>query len=1695
MELKFCRVFHFLYFFLCIGKFLVAASSFPTQKRVSSLYASSPTPSPSQAPSDCEASAPTTRRHSCSLSSLSANLYLEVVAGVGISVNVSSSDGSLAVDAAFKSMYSIWTDLNGNSFIVDKLDNRVRVIDAVTGMVNTVVGTGVEAFTTSGGAGLSVSLCSPWGVVGDHNNQILYVSDKFHVWKYDIVAGTVDRFAGGVLEVSASLGDGLPATLALLDNPAGMWLTSDGDLYIAECGSGKVRVVLSSGIITTVAGGGLIGFGGDGELAISINTKMNSPVGVYVDSNGALYIADKLNVRVRCVNPLDGIISTFAGGGIEIGDDISATAYALAGVGDVRGDIHGNIYISDTVGNRVLRVDVFGIISTFLGSGSSGLNLGISAAVSAIAAPLGIWIDEINCLLYEVESGTSLLKKSIIMSPSGCHSSFDLEGSADLHLKVLAGTGVSGFSADGCHAVDAKFQNLSSVWADFEGNIYLVDNIDNRVRVVDKATGTVNTLLGTGSSLFCSTGGLGLDVPLFSPTGVVGDIDENCLYVSDRYHIWKYNISSGLVSVYAGGNLQISASTGDGGLATDACLNDPTGMWLTADGTLFIAESAGARVRSISHTGIITTVAGCGDVGFGGDGDLAVSETVKLNSPCSVYVNENGALFIADQLNFRVRTVTGGIISTCAGGGLSVVDSIAATSFKLGAVSDVRGDLLGNIFISDTTNHKIFKVDSFGLISTFMGSGSAGINLGISSAVAAITSPLGMWIDQANSIFFYVEAGLLVKESIFICPSSPPVVPCPTLTPVASPSVVPTTSPSSKPAVLPIILPQLSPTVTPTKNPTASPTALPTKSPTAKPTVTPTPVPSKIPTVLPSAAPTTAPTVAPSVNPTHSPSTIPTAVPTFVPTVTPSECPTPSPTALPTRDPTTSPSATPSNGPTVSPTADPSACPTFSPSCTPTVSPTVLPSVTPGVVPSLTPTNEPSVVGQTNMPTVIPSIFPTLNPTTALTVVPSAFPIASPTVKPTVVTSNSPSATPTTAPVIATANPTASPVMESTAPVTTPFSSPTTLPVPTSPSAAPNGGNSPSTPPNGGNSPSDPPVSFPASLSPFSVSSPSSAPFSPVAVPSVSPFTVTNKPIAVTHNPTAKPVTATPSVTGSGPSSQPTGQPTSQPSGQPSQQPSIQPSSSTACNGHYCRDRIEISGRLILDSCFCNSFSSADLRVILQAIEAISVKPQTCDILSTKKLSKTTVGSFRSLSTSLAVTANSFEVKFLDNYEMLYYPKQNTSFVATSKTQAITDAVEQGTFQAILRHLAASRALAELFNVSSTKVYLNTTIISGDSTEEGEHSTPRLSAGAIAGIAVGCFVGIVLFFIFIVYLLNDEGSKRFSESYHERIPSTEPGNNSAGVQEDQDVFQDPENLSSANAALVPLTPQDISLNILMNSPDEPRISSGSVKAGSRNGSANSTPNKSPANSASDPPVDFVMNNPTYGSSKRLSAAAASLKPTPRSGSANGTPAKETQNSNQEVVSPNMINHDVSSSKSSSIHLRSGSPTNSDSNNQGIKRFSTNSRLVPPNDPGSNTRKRVSFQVSPQSDPESANSSFKHGSPASLTTSPQNVSGNNRPPVSFLISPEDDDPEKTTPTVKSVSANENPVAEPPESINLSIKRISANFKPFSKSTSESGPSSNRSDAVKEVSSRSAHMNIERSNDENVSNSLDLNSTNI
>jgi sugar lactone lactonase YvrE len=326
-------------------------------------------------------------------------------------------------------------------------------------------------------------------------------------------------------------------------------------------------------------------------------------------------------------------------------------------------------------------------------------------------------------------------------------------------ISTIAGNGTLGYTGDGGQAVLAELNSPCGVALDASGNLYIPDKNNNCVRKVT-STGLINTIAGNGTSGYSGDAGQATAAELSLPAGVIVDGSGN-LYIADNGNsvVRKVVLSTGIITTVAGNG--IPGYSGDGGQATAAEFGSPRGLAIDATGNLFIADYSEDVVRKvITSTGVISTVAGTGSGGYNGDGGAATSANIW--SPWGINFDASGNLYIAECSNNRIRKVSAGIITTIAGNGTAGFsgDGGQASSAELSTPSGVVFDSPGNFYITDERNDRIRMVNTSGVISTVVGTATAGCTGDGGAATSAeLWEPTGNMVISASTGNWYFADG------------------------------------------------------------------------------------------------------------------------------------------------------------------------------------------------------------------------------------------------------------------------------------------------------------------------------------------------------------------------------------------------------------------------------------------------------------------------------------------------------------------------------------------------------------------------------------------------------------------------------------------------------------------------------------------------------------------------------------------------------------------------------------------------------------------------------------------------------------------------------------------------------------------------------------------------------------------------
>lgn len=655
----------------------------------------------------------------------------------GLGYGGHSPDGNPASKSTIFTVTGLAIDGKGNIYFADAAGSRIRKV-APTGIITTVAGNG--------------SKCDHAGVCGD-----------------------------GGLAINANLN--LPESVAL---------DGSGNLYIADAGDNRIRAVntqakavtiagisIPPGDIQTVAGNSTACTNpqtacGDGGPAIQAN--VSAPDGVALDTTGNIYIADTRDQKIRIVNT-SGIIETFAGNGIgcsnpksNCGDGKAPTSAELDLPQGVWADSSGNIYIADTGDNRIRLVSVTTtLISTVVGftgmPGSSGDNGPVASAL--IDLPGGIWVDSTGNYFVS-DSGNGRIR--VVNNQTSAIT----VGGTTIQAGDIATIAGGGSGGDGGAAASATLALPWDVTEDASGNLYIVDQGNNRIRKVTSPTngGTISTVAGNGSTGYSGDGGLATAATLDGPSSVAFDTNGN-MYIADSNNlvIREVNAISGIITTVAGNGSSCPpppATCGDGGPATAASFAFPLNIALDQSNNLYISDYQGYKIRKVTaSTGDISTIAGTGVEG---------QHLPNLDHPAGLVVDAFNNVYISDQYAGEVlQVVETPNSSTCSQtvGALCQWalnqdaklsgDGLPKLQGSMWNPLDLAIDPAGNIYISGGNNNVVQRISAAtGIYSTVAGNASNSIQGGFSGdngpATTARLANLGAWVD-GNSNLFIADGG------------------------------------------------------------------------------------------------------------------------------------------------------------------------------------------------------------------------------------------------------------------------------------------------------------------------------------------------------------------------------------------------------------------------------------------------------------------------------------------------------------------------------------------------------------------------------------------------------------------------------------------------------------------------------------------------------------------------------------------------------------------------------------------------------------------------------------------------------------------------------------------------------------------------------------------------------------------------
>jgi trimeric autotransporter adhesin len=637
------------------------------------------------------------------------------------------------------SVRSVAADHQGNLYISSYDHNRIFKVDG-QGLLTTAAGNGGGGSSGDGGPAPEATLNQPAGVAVDAAGNLYFVDGADRVRRVDALTRTITTVAGGSY---GFFGDGGPATQAGLRGPLGLALNGSGDLFIADYENARIRKVdAASGIITTVAGNGAVGFNGDGIPATA--ASLFYPAGVAVDAEGNLLVADTRNHRVRRVDRATGLISTFAGNGGEFsGGDGSLAIYAgIATPVNVAPDAAGNVYISDISGHRVRVVSPAGIINTAAGTGTLASNGDGGPATAASLVPNGIATDSVGNLFVADEFGRRV---RMVEAATGL-------------IRSVAGNGEIAGLGDGGPALAAVLGEPAVLALTPGGDLLVADRQVNRVRRIDRASGIITTVAGKGPGPSSGDGGPATDADFNGPTGLAVDAADNIFVIDQGVNtIRRIDAGTGIITTVAGSG--VFGACGDERPALEACFGYPTGMAMDGAGNVYVADTFNNRVARLdAGMAVVRTIAGNGVAGYGGDGGPGLQASLWF--PLGIAVDGPGRfVYIADTSNYRVRRLdtSTGVIDTIAGNGSEYADfqdRVPATSVGIGLPRGVSLDPEGNLLVVDVFGRIARVALSTGLLHRIVGTGAMGFaGDGGPASLAVFNLPTAAVADVAGNLF------------------------------------------------------------------------------------------------------------------------------------------------------------------------------------------------------------------------------------------------------------------------------------------------------------------------------------------------------------------------------------------------------------------------------------------------------------------------------------------------------------------------------------------------------------------------------------------------------------------------------------------------------------------------------------------------------------------------------------------------------------------------------------------------------------------------------------------------------------------------------------------------------------------------------------------------------------------------------
>ena len=619
-----------------------------------------------------------------------------------------AGDGGPAIHARFNQPHDLTIDKEDNIYLSDLGNDVYRKIDSDTGIITTIAGSGKKGRGGDGGPATEAEMDTHCGIAIDNEGNI-YLSSEWanNIRKIDSKTGIIDLFAGqearhhpsehdssrpfsgDKLSLGGYSGDGGPKENAGFYHPEHLALGSKGDLYVCDNSNDRIRKIdMKTGIVTTVLGNGQRASNGDGFLATEASTLM--PDALFIDVNENIYVGEKYGFRVRKVEAKTGVVTTIAGTGVPgMGaENVPATETECNSIEvGMWADPDGTVLYSDC-GGRVRRIDgKTGIVSTVFGG--TTIHDGELATKAFLCGPRGLSVGPCGDIYF---ADTWSQRIRAIDSKTGI-------------IRTVAGNGTRAYGGDGGLATEAYLGNPHHVSVDSQGRVVIADTRHGHVRRVDK-DGIIHNVAGASFQWDKGDGGPAICANLVHVISVIHDSRDNIFLGDAIGRIRKIDSQTSIITTVAG--IGLSGYNGDHGPATKAKIGSPADFAFDTRGNLYFADSSQHVVRKINNRGIIVTIAGTGEKGFSPDGTRATE--AKLNEPSGVTVSRGGSVLIADTYNHLVRKIADdGTLQTVAGSESAGYDGDGSPANAASLNSPHGLCIYGDNFllISDHFNHRV----------------------------------------------------------------------------------------------------------------------------------------------------------------------------------------------------------------------------------------------------------------------------------------------------------------------------------------------------------------------------------------------------------------------------------------------------------------------------------------------------------------------------------------------------------------------------------------------------------------------------------------------------------------------------------------------------------------------------------------------------------------------------------------------------------------------------------------------------------------------------------------------------------------------------------------------------------------------------------------------------------------------------